>query len=327
MKHLLIADHGRGNGTSFYRGVVPLSYIDGLDIQVVKDGVDWIDIHQAQGVYVQRPFTKGHLSICELTKRCRKPLWIDYDDNFFQCPSYNGAYETYANSKLYIDSALRLADVVTVSTPRLKEELIPKTKCVILLPNAFDDYMYEFQPRDKKNVKNVIHWRGTPTHDGDLLEHREAIVKAHKERLDWAWVFVGHKPHLFDGHISKDRLAYQHWISTPDMYPEFYKMRPNILMVPLKDNAFNRSKSNIAWIEATAAGAVCVASDLPEFRRPGVRTCSFDWMEGLLSVMSMNEKELNDMYQKSLNYIHENLRLSHINKIRYEILKEVMGYS
>ena len=43
-----------------------------------------------------------------------------------------------------------------------------------------------------------------------------------------------------------------------------------LAVVPLKDNLFNHAKSNLAWIEATCAGAMTLAPDWPEWRRPGV---------------------------------------------------------
>jgi hypothetical protein len=46
---------------------------------------------------------------------------------------------------------------------------------------------------------------------------------------------------------------------------------PDYIVVPLVNDAFNRCKSNIAWIEATNAGAVTIApSYLPEFRGPAM---------------------------------------------------------
>jgi hypothetical protein len=41
-------------------------------------------------------------------------------------------------------------------------------------------------------------------------------------------------------------------------------------MVPLHVSDFNRAKSNIGWIEAVHAGAITVAPDFQEWRRPGV---------------------------------------------------------
>jgi hypothetical protein len=83
------------------------------------------------------------------------------------------------------------------------------------------------------------------------------------------------------------------------------------MFVPLVDNEFNRAKSNIAWLEGTWAGAKTIASDLPEFNKPGV------------TVYKPGELPRNNFTpdsEISWDYISKNLTLDLINASREHIL-------
>lgn len=75
-------------------------------------------------------------------------------------------------------------------------------------------------------------------------------------------------------------------------------VRPTIAVAPLNDNTFNASKSEIAALEAQAAGAVVIASDVPAYREavpPGagflVRNDPDDWYRALRDVLDMTHPE------------------------------------
>ena len=75
-------------------------------------------------------------------------------------------------------------------------------------------------------------------------------------------------------------------------------VRPTICVAPLNDNKFNASKSEIAALEAQAAGAVVVASDVPAYRGqviPGsgflVRNDPDDWYRALRDALDMSYNE------------------------------------
>jgi hypothetical protein len=94
------------------------------------------------------------------------------------------------------------------------------------------------------------------------------------------------------------------------------------MQVPLADSIFNRCKSNIAWIEGSFAGAVCLVPDWEEWQMPGTVRYSNPAEYGekmkLLLNNNFNYRKYNDL---SWEYIMDNLTLSRVNGQRIEILK------
>ena len=128
-------------------------------------------------------------------------------------------------------------------------------------------------------------------------------------RPDWRCNKLG------DVHSYRDVFSYME---------QLHGLAPAIHIVPLCDIPFNRAKSNNAWLEATSTGAIVVAPDLPEWRRPGVLLYKQGgFYEIVRTAMAMTEKQRLNEVAKSRKYILENLTLSIVNKQRREILNNL----
>jgi hypothetical protein len=113
----------------------------------------------------------------------------------------------------------------------------------------------------------------------------------------------------------------------------FRQLAPFIHIVGLEDNPFNRAKSNVAWVEASAAGAVVLAPDWPEWQRPGVQTYTDpeDFERKLKALMLDYTKEevrgdgreLHWRALESREFIAKNQTLRKTNETRIEILREL----
>jgi hypothetical protein len=137
---------------------------------------------------------------------------------------------------------------------------------------------------------------------------------------------MGYKPFFLD-QIPENQRGF-----TPPLdifkYFEYLKLvNPTIAFVTLSDSLFNRCKSNIAWIEATYAGAVTVCPDWDVWELPGVLHYqdihSFEW--GLNSAMSFSDQQFQEAYALSLSFMLDTLRLSKINQLRSQLLHEVLS--
>lgn len=61
-----------------------------------------------------------------------------------------------------------------------------------------------------------------------------------------------------------EKITMHPWKST-DMYiSEYNRIRPDIVIAPLKDNIFNRCKSRLKFTEACAAGAILIGTDFED---------------------------------------------------------------
>lgn len=321
-----------GDATSFYRGVGPLGALSkslgGSITLMMVELKSWATISMSDVVFLQRPFKDKHLAVVEMAKACNVPVWIDYDDDLFQVPMDNPAFDLYddADMQKRIAKMIAMADVVTVTTEHLKERLAKLNQNIVVIPNAFDERFFSF-PKERDPRKKLVLWRGSSTHQKDLATVGMELIKlSHDPQLsDWTFHFLGFNPWWI-----VERMRPENTIISPGIdileYHQYIKMvNPSLLFVPLCNNAFNRSKSNIAWIEGTYAGAMVVAPELPEFTRPGVKNYKdpASFLETMKTAM-MGETDIALWNRASQRYIESELRLSHVNMKRRIILEDLL---
>lgn len=273
------------DGTSFYRGIGPLATLarktGEFTIRQVEI-INWTEFKYADAVFLQRPFHRTHLQIAQMAKMHRRPLWVDYDDNLFEVPRGNPFGKNYQAPDVHanIVEILRIADFVTVTTPALGRVLAPFAKTVIVVPNAYDDDVLGPVPMDFLPREKLVVWRGSQSHNGDLMHYAKDICDGFAALPpDWHFEFFGEP---FWGIVEQMRqmlgpaVFNERVTVTPPTHPVNYMLqlrlkRPAVVIVPLEDVPFNRAKSNVAWIEATQAGAVTVAPGWwEEWNVPGV---------------------------------------------------------
>ncbi len=326
MKKLLTVCPIPNDATSYYRGVGPLSSLQnaGLVELIYHDKPDWTVMKHIDAVFVQRPHLPEYLRVLDLAKKFRKPLWLDYDDLLTDIPDCSPARHNYWRPDVQdtVRTCLKNADIVTVSTQALADAWKEFANKIIVIPNAWDDELY---PRPSPPVKadkpNLI-WRGSGGHDEDLWSITGEIETLAKQR-DFNWYFIGmpfwYTLRQLKKHTESFKVA--PWNDLPDYFDLMQRVSPSVMMVPMTDSPFNRCKSNIAWIEGTWAGAATVAPGyMPEWAKPGIvnyGTQSFD-----LSVKEAIDFQVSKC-SESWAYIESELRLSQVNELRKEVLREI----
>jgi len=124
MKQVLVISPSLGDGCFFYRSL-PFAHLEmRKDIQVsIRNGMpDEAQIAASNIVFYQRPYDPNHLAICIAVKKYNRPLWLDFDDDFFSVPTDNPSFEYYGDpqSQKVMAEIISLADVITVTTKALK---------------------------------------------------------------------------------------------------------------------------------------------------------------------------------------------------------------
>ena len=225
-----------------------------------KVPLDWGFFSQYDLIMFQKPYTKQELNMCRYIKHLCIKIWIDYDDNLLAVNPENAA-----GPNLYHDPSvqenikgiLKLADAVSVPTEELRECYLQYNDNIRVIPNAFNDSIF-FRPELPKRTNQVL-WRGPESHILDLMTYADAINKATEQFTDWRFIFMGYYPWFLHETINK---GFNKWIQDIIVYHKFiFDLAPAVLHIPLADNVFNRCRSNIAFIEGTFAGAVCVTPD------------------------------------------------------------------
>lgn len=194
-----------------------------------------------------------------------KPILMDMDDNILSTAVYNPAHDFYAPGSGFRERALaqmRHADGVICSTPYLAElyrEVNPHTYVV---PNAIDlDLWGHVTPKKRGGIR--IGWAGGASHTEDLLTILPAVKNILATEKDVTFSIVHGVPEEFKN-IEGVECVYK-WARI-DRYPQMLAERDfDIGMAPLVDNAFNRGKSNLRWLEYSALGIPTVASRVGHF--------------------------------------------------------------
>lgn len=322
------------DATSFYRALQPLSQlrkiISNLNLFHAPHEINLKHVTHMDAVFLQRPSLPAHIELMKLCKNLNIPVWVDYDDNLLKVPASN-PYHSMLNAPQQlknIRNILNMADVISVSTTRLAIELTEELntnphKSIYIIPNAFNDYLFKDKPIFKPH--NVVMWRGTASHQEDLLGFSQHILKVARNNPNWLFNFVGYNPFFISSEIGKQGVC------TDPMeimvYHDFMRQAyPNIVMVTLSDTVFNRCKSNIAWIEGTYAGAAAIGPSWDEWEKPGITNYkTMDNFEWSLQSCMRDSEETENKHRISWEYIQDSLRLSVINEQRKILLGELLG--
>lgn len=334
MIKILVSSALKQDSTSFYRayGVFPnLARQLGGDL-IITDfttrGMTWADLASFDILFLQRPYHPSLLDLATYARQLGVKIWVDYDDNLFELPIEHKAFAMYSDPQVRkaMIGMLTLADVVTVSTNQLATTFkeMGVTSPIKVVPNALNDDFFTLA--DHCNFdSSVIAWRGSDTHFFDLAEYTEGLIKGITATPGTTWHFFGMLPIFLAKAVDNKRLA----VSVPEdpivYHFKFKKIAPRVMHVPLGDNPLNRSKSNIAWIEATFAGAVCIAPDWPEWRRPGIINYTSHEHFGNLLANLPDASDLRSLWQQSRDYITENLLLTRVNAQRVAIVEELLS--
>ncbi len=343
MKTIIARIPNLHDATAHYRANGPLSHlrrtgICGTDIliQTVSDfsgpGVMLSDIG-----FFQRPSDPKELEAIKLFKRLGKKIIIDYDDFLLGVPGDNPLFGHYASKKSQdtIIEIIRAADAVIVSTNELKRCLQLPKNClnekVYVANNAIDEHHMlhgerSIPPLDRNRT---VFWRGSQTHQRDLMDYTPAIVKvgrATKAKHNIPFTFSGYNPWFITESLYPEQAIIAGPLPMGEYLDFIYKTGPMMGIVPLAENRFNRCKSNIAWLELTWAGAAMLVPDWEEWKRPGCTTYrnEEDFIIGLTSLIESTPERLHELNRQSWFDIINNYTLAKVNGIREKVFGAAM---
>ncbi len=289
-------------------------------IQWDQAQMNWSLITQFDLVMMQRPFSKESLNLSNYIKQCNIKLWIDYDDNLFAVNPENQTHSLYSNPEIQknIQGILKLADVVSVPTEYLRQVYTEFNKNIEVIPNAFNDLLFH-RPELKPRTNHCV-WRGPEAHIFDLMSYSKELNQITKDFPEWRFVFMGFSPWFLCDTSNK--------VNIPSMdvviyFNTLFNIAPSCMHVPLHDNAFNRAKSNIAYLEGTYAGATCV---VPAYWNvPGALsyTDGPSYYEAIRAIIA-GEVDKTAMNNMAWEFIMDCLVLSKINVQRLQVINSLL---
>ena len=219
----------------------------------------------------------------EMRQTYGKLTLVEIDDNMLDVPPWNEAFHSYGPNSYHRRIAmesLKMADGLIVSTPHLKEIYAPYNENITVVENSLDfkgdsGYVGWGTVRPKKHRGVRVGWIGGRGHFDDLmtvapalremaLKHPEVRLCLINSALKLSCEALG-KPYPFAG-LDNVFIADR---SVPvNRYPRFAAhFGFDVGLAPLIECNFNKSKSNLRWLEMGALGVPTVATDIHHFSR------------------------------------------------------------
>lgn len=247
-------------GCAFYRIHQPAKYLkEHFEIEVS----DTIRLSErADCIVLQRQHDNSILQANELRKTCK--LIYENDDDLFNMEKDNSASIIYLPKRQIMIDYVNMCHGLTVSTQPLAELYgkLTNIKSIAVLPNAID---FELIRERKKNKSIILGFAGSVSHWKDLYNIMPAIVNILRKNKNVIFHSIG-----FDGmtrqmgNIYRDLPFGQYkqtgWTNAGE---ELYDAIDfDIGLIPCEDIVFNKSKSNVKYLEYSAKGVASIASNI-----------------------------------------------------------------
>lgn len=305
----------------FYRGLGVLSRL--RKCRVTKLSLESLLIFEHYDIiFLSSPIHSTNLNVIQYAKDQKIKIWVDFDDYIPDVQSDNAAYDfgIQPGNIANMFACIREADLVTVTTEFLKGKL--SNKNIHVIPNAFNDYCFKLEYKPGK--AETVAWRGAiDGHGRDLVSQVEDLMKLDKLFDDngWTFSFLGRNPWYVTDYLKN-------WTRTPELpffqfMASFKHLNPAVFMYPLVDCDFNRSKSQLAWLDATYSGAACLVPDFEVYENMPVLTYKDDFYEMAEQLIGDFSLRLR-LYQDSIRAINERFLLSRVNEQRFKLAHSIL---
>lgn len=282
------------SATSYHRIIQPLYKLaeKGHPVQFLADQerqleqYAWADI-----LYIQCLYAPDAYQFYVSWKEKKKKIILDFDDDYINIPEEspeqteiidkNGnVYKFPANMRsLYVQMFIQLADIVTVTTPTLKNLYKHWAKDIRVIPNCVSEEMCRDYPK-KNNTKIRILWTGSRSHFPDLQLIKKPlreIVNKYENKIELH--FQG--PLDFKNIFSDLPIVCHEGVGFASYLDMIQEINPDIALGPLKSNFFNAAKSNLKYSQMTLMEAAFIGSKFGPYK-----DCIDDGVDGLLASSS-----------------------------------------
>jgi glycosyltransferase involved in cell wall biosynthesis len=239
-------------------------------VRGLEDGAVQSDrINEADLVVIQRDFCRdldGYEKIRDLAHAAKKPVVMDIDDLLFELPPYHPDRINYyyTDALLPMLQAVIEADLVTVPTPKLRDQLAGYNKHIKVFANYLIDKWWSMNEPPRRELQDTaitIGYMGGPSHQPDLasiLPILANIVIKYKPKIKFHFWGIKALPELAE--YSEEDWFPPKSYAYRDFAFYFQTQSADIMIAPLLDSLFNRCKSCIKYLEYSALGVPGVYS-------------------------------------------------------------------
>jgi GT2 family glycosyltransferase/glycosyltransferase involved in cell wall biosynthesis len=259
---------------SFHTRVIETAELDSTDIEtkVLERETDY--------VLIQRDaLPPDHVdAVSDVCRRKEIPLIFEIDDALLSIDQSHPEFEHYKEKQALIEKLYQHADLVTVSTPEIRDNTIRSARRIEVIGNCLDENLWfinqEGPTRDDRNSTLRVGYMGTFTHLNDLQivadvfkEVQATLKKLHDIELEF---------HLIGG--MRDIKGSQSWYHRVHIPPECHEypcfvrwlrdtLDWHIAVAPLAENRLNNGKSEIKYLEYAALGVPGIYSSIGAYKK------------------------------------------------------------
>jgi len=275
------------------------------------EGVTAVKI-QRQATTDQKRFIEYLKSI---QKQCGFKIIYEVDDVVFRedIPDYNKFKFAFDNDEVRQNciDIINMADEVTVTCDYMRDLYREKTgkQEITVIPNFppffwmgyFFNHSKICNSLDKNHKKPRILYTGSGAHydvdnkvgGKDDFEH---VIKAVIDtRTKYQWVFMGSFPPPLKPYIESGEIEFHPW-QTLYQYPKkIFELDINLMIAPLQDNPFNRSKSDIKFIEACLFGIPVICQDMVTYKDAPLKFKTGEQLKDLIAATLKNKPKYRKM--------------------------------
>lgn len=302
------------------------------------------ELHDADIVVFHRPDSIAHHKLAIGLQQNGKKIIFENDDTcdldkshpFFNIDGF-GDERLQKNYKTLVDNFILNCDAVTTTTEFLADEYRKINKDVNVLPNCIDpDDWPEPKHNDGEKVRILLTGSASYTQD---FTHISEYLRELDKRDDIQLVLYGlwgkkkrrDNPLVektygkeYDFWDSLPNLEHAEWTEMKDYQESLNNLKIDIMLIPRKENYFNRCKSNVKFLEASMLEISVVAQSFLTKDSPYDNV--IDGKNGLLATDLKSWKEQTEkliadktlrreMGQNARKYVLENFHIEkHINK-------------
>lgn len=218
------------------------------------------DLHWADCIVLQRESNEYVLGLMSVIQQMDKKIIFDIDDLLTDVPEFLSIHAHSKNVKPFLEEALRMSDMVTVTTERLKSKIKIYTNNVHVIPNCALT-VHEPIKHTKKNKVNILLGSTDTVRIEFILDVFSKL--ANIDGYDLKFIAIGPPAEKLK-EINLDVEA--HPIMTHDQFKSFISSLDNTIgIIPLDHSVFSSCKSVIKYLDYSLAGIPSICSNVAPY--------------------------------------------------------------
>tara|TARA_A100001515_G_scaffold41634_2_gene32790 strand:- start:1585 stop:2823 length:1239 start_codon:yes stop_codon:yes gene_type:complete len=279
-----------------------------------------------KGIRIQRQATPTQLDFVKyLRKVCDKNnirLIYEIDDIMFRedIPGYNKYKTAFEGDDIRKSSCeiMKICDEITVTCPFMRDYYRDKSgnPNVTIIPNFMpkfwiggrSDLARTMLSLEKNKRKPRILYAGSGAHfdvdnrvkQNDDFAHVNQVIAKTVDK--YQWVFLGAFPLPLKQLVEAGKIEYHPWTRLYEYGQKLYDLNVNMIVAPLQDNTFNRSKSDLKYIEACALGLPIACQDICTYENAPIKFKTGDEMIARIEQTLKDTKRYKSICKKASSY-------------------------